>query len=72
MVRPGDTVAYVDLHPTVDQRQAIAFEAARESNRIRTRLCYCSVFNDCWIAKSNDPTPDAVNQCVAPAVPYRE
>ena len=73
MVRPGDTVPYLDFHPTGpnDQRLA-ALIGAKHANRISTRLCYCSVFEDCWTAVSHDPTPNPVKSCVPPAHPYRE
>ena len=73
MVRPGDTVPYVDFPLRGSNRaQVVALDTARKASRIATRLCYCSVFNDCWLARSDDPTPDAVNQCTPPARPYRE
>jgi len=73
MVRPGDTVPYIDLPANKgNAREVLALDRARQSNRITTRLCYCSVFDDCWIADSRDPTPDPVDQCVAPRRPYKE
>jgi hypothetical protein len=49
--------------------------------KIATRVCYCSVFDQCWVHVSGlellrqDPKksihPDRVDSCVAPAVPYR-
>jgi hypothetical protein len=73
MIRPGDTVPYIDLPVDETNRAAaLALDRARRADRIETRLCYCSVFNDCWLAQSDDPTPDPVNQCVPLARPYRE
>jgi hypothetical protein len=73
MVRAGDSVSYIDLPVTsANFAQAVTLDQARQKNRIRTRLCYCSVFDDCWMADSRDPTPDAIKQCVPPATPYRE
>jgi hypothetical protein len=72
MVRAGDKVTYIDLPLSpANTQQARSLDQARQK-RIATRLCYCSVFDDCWIANSRDPTPDAVKQCVAPVHPYRE
>jgi hypothetical protein len=52
-----------------------------ERSKITTRVCYCSVFDQCWVQESGrgllrgDPMkvihPDRVESCVAPAVPYR-
>ena len=73
MVRPGDSVAFVDYRETPGNRsRLLALDVARLADRVETRLCYCSVFNDCWLAQSDDPTPNPVNSCVAPAKPYRE
>lgn len=73
MVRPGDSVAFVDFRETPQNRpQLLAVNAARRAGRIETRLCYCSVFNDCWLAQSDDPTPNPVKSCVAPATPYQD
>jgi hypothetical protein len=73
MVRPGDTVPYIDFPIRAgNHRQVVALDDARKTNRITTRLCYCSVFNDCWIAQSTDPTPDAVQECRPPSQPYRD
>jgi hypothetical protein len=73
MVRPGDAVAYLDVRAVGSGTARLAaLDRARQSNRIVTRLCYCSVFDDCWMADSRDPTPDAVKRCVPPPHPYRE
>jgi hypothetical protein len=73
MVRPGDTVPYIDFpRAAANGPQLLALDTARKSDRIAARLCYCSVFEDCWIASSRDPTPDPVNQCAASKHPYRE
>src|SRR3954454_20472566 len=73
MVRSVDNVPYVDFLKAPDnEQQVLAFDRARQAKRITTRLCYCSVFDDCWVAMSTDPTPDPVDRCVPPARPYRE
>ncbi len=53
----------------------------RERSKITTRVCYCSVFDQCWVHVSGlglfrqDTKkiihPDRVDSCVAPDVPYR-
>lgn len=73
MVRPGDTIAFIDFARSKgNEAQIQAVDQARQQNRIRTKLCYCSVFDDCWIADSRDPTPNPVNQCTTPKLAYRE
>ena len=70
MIRPGDSVPFIEIRGDADK--AAAFDRGRQSKRIVTRLCYCSVFNDCWLSDSTDPTPDPVNQCAPPRVPYEQ
>ncbi len=72
MVRPGDTVAYVEFRPASAADERLPALSGRNSDRITTKLCFCSVFDDCWIAASHDPTPNPVKACVPPAHPYRE
>jgi hypothetical protein len=73
MIRPGDTVKFIEFAAGQgDPAKAAAFDRARQKKRIETRLCYCSVFDDCWKATSNDPTPVAVTQCTPPTLAYRE
>jgi hypothetical protein len=73
MVRPGDTVTYIDFRPaSANDERLAALTGAGKATRISTRLCYCSVFDDCWVAASHDPTPNPVKTCVPPAHPYRE
>ena len=65
VLRPGEQIDFVrfapgDIPPGAYER----FEAERGA--IRMRVCYCSVFDDCWVAddaSSLRPTP--VAQCPA-------
>jgi hypothetical protein len=74
MLRPGDTTYYVRMPVTEANRAgATAFDKARMTQRIVTRVCYCSVFDECWTRSSvESERPRAVKQCPAPKVQYRE
>jgi hypothetical protein len=73
MVRPGESVTFIDLPLSDANREAaLLLDKARQSKRIVTRLCYCSVFEDCWVARSDDPTPDPIKNCAPVARAYRE
>ena len=42
---------------------------------ITYRVCYCSVFNECWINTvkgRNQLDPERVGKCAMPPVPYTE
>lgn len=41
-------------------------DQARQTGRITMRACYCSVFDECWIASSDSFPPAAVDRCEAP------
>jgi hypothetical protein len=43
-------------------------EAVRE--RIGIRVCYCSVFDECYLRDSDHREPVRIKACPAPAVPY--
>jgi hypothetical protein len=55
---------------------------SNERLKITTRICYCSVFGQCWVQVSGrglvreDPkkiiNPDRVDSCITPAVPYQQ
>jgi hypothetical protein len=42
-------------------------DRARQERRITTSVCYCSVFDECWIARSDAFPPEEVDSCAAPA-----
>lgn len=50
------------LHLT-DMTQARAFFAAQD--RIDMTICYCSVYDDCWIARKQDPNVQPAAKCDA-------
>lgn len=38
-------------------------DAARQSGRIALEACYCSIFDQCWIARTKTFRPDPVKAC---------
>jgi hypothetical protein len=39
--------------------------------KLEFRVCYCSVFDECWIADSNKERPAKVKTCPVPAIPFQ-
>ena len=74
MIRPGEEVRFIQMSAHRDsQRAVVALNKARQSGRIETRLCYCSVFGDCWTVTSRDnERPAPVRQCTAPQPQYAD
>jgi hypothetical protein len=65
MIRPGVAVTFLDVQgKPVEEASIQRYADLLGSNAIQTIICYCSVFNDCWLLKSNGigrPTP--VREC---------
>lgn len=45
----------------------VAVDQARQTGRISMRACYCSVFDECWVAETNVFPPTQVASCEAGA-----
>jgi hypothetical protein len=50
--------------------QAKAFYAAQD--RLEMTICYCSVYDDCWIARRSDPDVERVDRCDTSGVQFEE
>jgi hypothetical protein len=51
----------IDALHLEDMAQARAFFAAQD--RIDMTICYCSVYDDCWIARKQDPNVQPAAKC---------
>jgi len=74
MIRPGEEVRFIQLPAQASSQPAVvALNKARQSGRIETRLCFCSVFGDCWTVTSRDnERPAPVRQCAVPQPQYAD
>jgi hypothetical protein len=71
VLRPGDSVPIIRYARTTDDAPGYAaFDSIRD--HISYRVCYCSVFNECWLSDGNSLNPTRVNVCPRPARPYTE
>ncbi|HJT99442.1 MAG TPA: hypothetical protein VJ696_14085 [Rhodanobacteraceae bacterium] len=52
----------------LDPAQARTFHAAQ--SRFEMTICYCSVYDDCWIAHRQSPDVQPVARCEPVAVPF--
>jgi hypothetical protein len=39
-------------------------------SKLKGRICYCSVLDECWLRDSDKPRPDKVKSCPKPSVTY--
>ena len=77
VLRAGDNVSIIRYGLTADN--TAAWQALRlQRMKIRLRLCYCSVFNECWLTELRELSdkqnlnPPSVKMCPRPEVAYRE
>lgn len=75
VIRAGDSATFLTV-PLVPANEAAwkKFDDARQHD-IRYRICYCSVFDECWIDEadfSGDVGPKRVDTCPVPKVAYFE
>lgn len=69
---PGDTVtAWIWRRSSTNAAMWEAVDEARQNGRLRMRACYCSLFDDCWVAETGVFPPTPVDACVAPPAPDR-
>ena len=77
VLRAGDNVSIVRYVLTPDN--AATWQALRSQRmKISSRICYCSVFNQCWLAEVHEfgdkqnLNPPSVKVCPRPEVAYTE
>lgn len=76
MIRPGETVEYLDINDSGGEDKLYSagvsrFYEAVSASRISTKLCYCSVFGECWTIERPSQRPHPVPQCAVPKVSYQ-
>jgi len=64
VILPGAEVTVLTI-PAGDV--AAAFWRQAQDGRVATRVCYCSLYDDCWIADSEADEPAPVRRCPADA-----
>jgi hypothetical protein len=80
ILRAGEHVNFIEL-PQSPGSSDLWQKFNLERDKITARVCYCSVFDECWVHSvgtglspqdQNKMThPDRVNSCATPAVPYQ-
>lgn len=68
---PNDTISALRW-PRTENNATLwtAVDQARQRGRVGMRACYCSVFDECWIAQTNVFPPTPVASC-EPGAPVR-
>jgi hypothetical protein len=64
VLRPGQQSNFIRLAKT-DENAAIWQKLDTERWKVVVRSCYCSIFDDCWIADNRRQRPQPVEACPA-------
>lgn len=71
MIRPGEEVNAFVWTVTEANRPIVArLKTALASDAVNVSICYCSVFEECWVRTDEDRRPTPVKQCPVASVPY--
>ena len=62
VLRPGEKTEFIRLART-DANAAIWDKLETERWSVVVRSCYCSIFEDCWIADNRQRRPQPVDEC---------
>ena len=52
-----------EIYHTEDSAVSARMRAVLNDDRVRMRVCYCSLYNDCWITDSRAREPVATRAC---------
>lgn len=69
VLRPGQTVAVMG-YPRVPASSATWKKLEEALQAVRFKICYCSVFNQCWLTHGPTLHPQQVKRCPVAKVPY--
>jgi len=73
MLRPGENLEYMQLPVTARDQAAAKLLKAAMADKIETRICFCSVFDECWATSTRaEGRPTAVAECPSPKQMYRQ
>jgi hypothetical protein len=73
MIRPGEDADVFAWPITPENKQIVdRLQRGLATDLVNISVCYCSVFDDCWVRTDSDRRPSPVKECPMAAVPYRQ
>jgi hypothetical protein len=73
MIRPGEEADVFAWPITADNKAVVdRLQQGFDSDLVNIAVCYCSVFDDCWVRTDSGRRPAPVKECPVAAVPYRQ
>ena len=71
VLRAGESVALIRYRRSgADASVYKDLDGARD--KIQYRICYCSIFDQCWAGNGEVLNPPHVSECATPSIPYSE
>jgi hypothetical protein len=70
VLRAGDKIPALLTQPDMAASPAFFQHFQENLSQVSSRLCYCSVLDQCWLRDSRQAKPEKVKACPKPAVPY--
>lgn len=70
-LRPGEEILFMSL-PAVAANAGMVDVLDRVREDIKVRVCYCSIFEDCWTVEGQQAQPVAVKACPANWTVWRQ
>lgn len=71
VIRPGEAVHFIALPKRTDNI-AVYSRLEVERWKVAVRVCYCSIFDDCWVMDNRKQDPEPVKACPADWTLYEE
>jgi len=69
ILRAGENIRLYELRPS-DHNKQLFEQLDNAYDDIAMRVCYCSVFDECWRGDLRTLNPEPIKQCVLPAVTF--
>ena len=70
VLRAGDTLPLLLMKRTPENESVWSRVNDLEMSRVKFRICYCSVFDECWITDLRTLHPEHVQQCPVTKEPF--
>jgi hypothetical protein len=69
VLEPRERIQFMRL-PLTDTNSRVFFALNDNSDGVSVRICYCSVFDECWLSDGRTMKPTKVAVCSKPKVQY--
>lgn len=72
MIRPGESFDMIHWPVTAANQKVNRALGQQAGKRVQVTVCYCSVFDECWVRSYASDKPEKVKVCPANDTPYKD